>query len=591
MALNKVLEGILDDFKKEYILKEMELSKEFEYLVNYLIISKFHPDAFNDKGDLERVVVDKKSQFGIDAVAFIVNGNLVLSKDDISIYAKSKKLDVDIIFIQTKTEEKLDTGGLLKTIKATENFFKNFEAITEKNFNIKNAKEIFDELFKYNNYRYCTGKSPKCYIYYVTTSNEWDHELINNICSSSEKDINSTVTDIKEVEIKVLGKDYVIEAYNEVKNSISVQINLKNCITLEKIEGVKEAYIGYLTGSDYLKVICDNNYEIRRRIFYENVRDYQGLKNKVNQEIRETINDSSTRGQFVLLNNGVTIITKSVTSLGANTFELSDFQIVNGCQTSNEIYNCKEVAADIYVPVKIIYTTDTDIISNIVKATNRQSPVPEEAFITLNKYHKELQLLFNQYSKEMPLELFYERRSGEENDIREKYGDYQIVTLHGIVRAFESVYFQNPHIILKTNPANILKNKENSLFDSKHKGEIYYIASYLFAKFVYLQQQRFFSSYDYALRFYIIMVVRILMVKKIEVQKFDSREIDKENKKILEILKKDDNSYFIDAKNIVKKVLKRKEYSNKNREEVLRSLEFCQKIKEEAKREIETVKK
>ena len=459
MALNKVLEGILDDFKKEYILKEMELSKEFEYLVNYLIISKFHPDAFNDKGDLERVVVDKKSQFGIDAVAFIVNGNLVLSKDDISIYAKSKKLDVDIIFIQTKTEEKLDTGGLLKTIKATENFFKNFEAITEKNFNIKNAKEIFDELFKYNNYRYCTGKSPKCYIYYVTTSNEWDHELINNICSSSEKDINSTVTDIKEVEIKVLGKDYVIEAYNEVKNSISVQINLKNCITLEKIEGVKEAYIGYLTGSDYLKVICDNNYEIRRRIFYENVRDYQGLKNKVNQEIRETINNSSTRGQFVLLNNGVTIITKSVTSLGANTFELSDFQIVNGCQTSNEIYNCKEVAADIYVPVKIIYTTDTDIISNIVKATNRQSPVPEEAFITLNKYHKELQLLFNQYSKEMPLELFYERRSGEENDIREKYGDYQIVTLHGIVRAFESVYFQNPHIILKTNPANILKNK------------------------------------------------------------------------------------------------------------------------------------
>lgn len=130
-------------------------------------------------------------------------------------------------------------------------------------------------MFKYNNYRYCIGKSPKCYIYYVTTSNEWNHELINNICSSSEKDINSTVTDIKEVEIKVLGKDYVIEAYNEVKNSISVQINLKNYITLEKIEGVKEAYIGYLTGSDYLKVICDNNYEIRKRIFYENVRDYQ----------------------------------------------------------------------------------------------------------------------------------------------------------------------------------------------------------------------------------------------------------------------------------------------------------------------------
>ena len=93
MALSKILLGMLDDFKKDYLFEGMELSKEFEYLVNYLIISKFHPDAFNDKGDLDRVVVDKKSQFGLDAIAFIVNGNLVLGKDDIPIYAKSKKLD------------------------------------------------------------------------------------------------------------------------------------------------------------------------------------------------------------------------------------------------------------------------------------------------------------------------------------------------------------------------------------------------------------------------------------------------------------------------------------------------------------------
>lgn len=104
MALNKVLQGMLNDFKNGYIFEKLELSKEFEYFVNYLIISRFHPDAFNDSGDLDRVVVDEKSQFGLDAIAFIINGNLVLSKDDIPIYAKSKKLDVDILFIQTKTE-------------------------------------------------------------------------------------------------------------------------------------------------------------------------------------------------------------------------------------------------------------------------------------------------------------------------------------------------------------------------------------------------------------------------------------------------------------------------------------------------------
>lgn len=579
MALNKVLQGMLNDFKNGYIFEKLELSKEFEYFVNYLIISRFHPDAFNDSGDLDRVVVDEKSQFGLDAIAFIINGNLVLSKDDIPIYARSKKLDVDILFIQTKTEEKCDTGDLLKTIQATKNFFEDFNAITEKNSNIINAKEIYDELFDYDNFRYCTSQSPKCHIYYVTTANDWEKNIVDNICSSGEKDLSS-LSDIKNVDIQVLGKEYIIDAYNEIKNSISVQINLKNCITLDRIDGVKEAYIGYLTGDDYLKIICDSNGDIRRRIFYENVRDYQGIENNVNKEIRNTITTEKTRGQFILLNNGVTIITKSVTSLGANIYELSDFQIVNGCQTSNEIYNCREYASDIFVPVKIIYTTDTDIISSIVKATNRQSPVPEEAFVALNKYHKELQLLFSEYSKEMPLEMFYERRSGEADDIKEKKGQYQIVTLHGIIRAFESVYCQNPNMVYGTNPANILKSQSNRLFCKSHKQEIYYLASYLFVKFVSMQQEGIFSRHDYALRFYVIMVVRALMIGEMKVPDLSSNAMDKENKKMILLLKSDVDSYFINAKRIVEDILSEKEYSEKKRYDVLRSTEFCKKVKE-----------
>lgn len=588
MALNKILQGMLNDFKKDYLFDSLGLSKEFEYFVNYLIISKFHPDAFSDKGDLERVVVDDKSQFGLDAIAFIVNGNLVLSKDDISIYAKSKKLDVDILFIQTKTEERCESGDLLKTIQATKYFFENFDAITEKNSNILNAKEIYDELFKYENFRYCTSLSPKCHIYYVTAASEWDKALIGGICNSAEKDITSIVSDVKNVDIHVLGREYIIDAYSEIKNSISVQINLRNCITLDRIDGVKEAYIGYLTGIDYLKIICDSNGDIRRRIFYDNVRDYQGIENSVNKEIRNTITMEKTRKQFILLNNGVTIITKAVTPLGANVYELSDFQIVNGCQTSNEIFNCKEYASEILVPIKIIYTTDTDIISSIVKATNRQSPVPEEAFVALGKYHKELQLLFSEYSKEMPLEMFYERRSGEEDDIKERKGAYQIVTLHGIIRAFESVYCQNPNVVYGTNPANILKSKREHLFCKDHKPEIYYLASYLFVKFVSMQQEGVFSKHDYALRFYVIMITRALIIKTMRVPDLNSSAMDKENKIMIEILKADADSYFIDAKRIIEDVLSEKEYSDKKRYDVLRSADFCKRIKEKVEEVLET---
>ena len=585
MALNKILMGILNDFRKCYLCEDKDVSRDFESLINYLVVSKFHPEAFRDKGDLDRVVVDQKGQFGLDAIAIIVNGNLVLSKEDISIYVKSNRLDVDIIFIQTKASETCETGDLLKTIQATKNFLSNFHAITEKNDNICNAQEIYNHIIgEYDNYKYCTTQSPRCHVYYVTAANDWDKSLVGNICDSSQKEIISAVTEIKNVDTKVLGRDYIIEAYGEVKNRIAVKVNLKNCITLDKIDGVNEAYLGYLTGEDYLRIICDSNGDIRRHIFYENVRDYQGRENSVNKDIRSTITSETERGQFILLNNGVTIITKSVTSLGGNQYELSNFQIVNGCQTSYEIYNCKDAAVNIFVPVKIIYTTDNDIISRIVKATNRQSPVPEEAFICLNKYHQELQCLFCEYSKEMPLEMFYERRSGEEDDIKEKKGEYQVVTLHGIIRAVESVYLQNPYMVYGTNPANIYRKQKDKLFQKDQKLEIYYIASYLFVKLSSLHQNGKLSKKDYTLRFYIIMIVRMLILKTFDVPKFCSKSMEVENKKMLKKLNADVDKYFIEAKEIVRKVLGEIEVDKRKTYETLRSSEFCKKIKAEMKK-------
>lgn len=559
----------------------MESSKAYEYFANYLLVSKLHPDAFSDVGDLHRIVVDEKSQFGLDAIAFIVNGNLVVSKEDISCYAKSKKLDVQIIFIQTKTEEKCDTGDLLKTIQATKNFLSDFDAITEKNENILNAKEIYDALFEYDNYRYCSGKSPACYIYYVTAAKEWDETLVDSLCKDNEKDMLHNISDIKSFEIKVFGSQYMINAYNEIENNAEVQVYLKNCITLDKINGVQEVYIGYLAGEEYLKIITNKDGELRRRIFYENVRDYQGPENAVNAEIRNTIEDEKQRDKFVLLNNGVTIITKSVIPLGGNMFELRSFQVVNGCQTSNEIYNLREYAKDLLVPIKIIYATDLDLITSIVRATNRQSPVPEEAFVALDTYHKELQMMMDEYSKDMPLEIFYERRSGEEDTISNKHGKYQKVTLHGLIRAITSVYFQDAHVVYNNNPANILRNRKDKLFCKEHKQECYYIAAYLFVEFVYLQQKKVLSRKDYSFRFYIIMVVRSLVVKSINVPELSSREIEKQNAELIDCLRKDDvEKYYLTAKNIVCGVMDEylQENTDKNRSDALRSAEFCKSV-------------
>lgn len=61
MALGKVLEGILKDFSDDYNTNDLCLEKQYEYLVNYLLVTKYHPDAINDKSDLEGLVVDEKA--------------------------------------------------------------------------------------------------------------------------------------------------------------------------------------------------------------------------------------------------------------------------------------------------------------------------------------------------------------------------------------------------------------------------------------------------------------------------------------------------------------------------------------------------
>lgn len=581
MALNKILEGILENYIEDFSLGDLEKNKAFEYLVNYLIIRKYDTNGCIERHDLDFVVVDEKSQMGVDAIMFFVNGKLVVSKDDINLYAKSQKIDVEIVFIQSKTEERCEMGSLLKLTKAVKNFFINFKDVTEKNDNVLNAKEIYEELFKYKNSKYFINDSPKCIVYYATAASDENIKDITNHCVSEEKEMKELCTDIKKFNVKVLGRSFISNTYREINNRVSATIYFKNCLTLDTIEGVREAYIGYLSGKDFLNLITDQNGDLRKNIFYENVRDYQGIDNVVNSEIRDTINDWHWKEKFVLLNNGVTIITKQINMLGGNNYELLDYQIVNGCQTSNEIYNCKSNVDDLNIPIKIIYTSDSDIISKIVKATNRQSPVPDEAFVALEEFHKDLQQLFESLKNRMPLGLIYERRSGEGQG--NSHGDvskYQIFTLHGVIRSITAVYFRDAYVVYNNNPANILKTRKEKLFRNDHVIEAYYISVYLVAYFDKLSRQKKIEKLNTSFKYYYAMIVRMLMTQSIVLPVLSSNETKNETKKILNMLENDDiDGYYETANDIIKKLSNTSNYIHKT----VTSSEFNKLILEEVK--------
>jgi AIPR protein len=100
---------------------------------------------------------------------------------------------------------------------------------------------------------------------------------------------------------------------------------------------VSEAYIGFITLGDFLSIVSDDEGELLGSIFYENVRDWQEYTAPVNDEIRETVT-SDHKDRFVIMNNGITMIARTLRALRLDRFQIEDFQIVNGCQTTHVLF-------------------------------------------------------------------------------------------------------------------------------------------------------------------------------------------------------------------------------------------------------------
>ncbi len=292
-------------------------------------------------------------------------------------------------------------------------------------------------------------------------------------------------------------------------NTVSAEFNFKSKIELDEIQGISSAFIGYINGNELLKLIQDSQGDLRKWIFYDNVRDFQGPENPVNIEIDKTIKDANSRDKFLLFNNGITVVAKSIKSLGANNFTIKDYQIVNGCQTCNVIFNNEELAHFIRIPIKVIASSNDNIIYSIVKANNRQTPVSDEQFLTLETFHRRLQDLYSAYSKEMPIKLFYERRVGEaRND--ENLHDYNIVSLHNIIRCVTATIFRDAYIVYNNNPTNILRNRSEKLFQDDHILESYFVSNYILALISDLQTKEKIKLIPRC-KYYIAMVVFILL--------------------------------------------------------------------------------
>ena len=277
------------------------------------------------------------------------------------------------------------------------------------------------------------------------------------------------------------GED-LAKRYREAQNDIRKEISFQRHVALPKINGASAAYIGVVKCLDYVNLIKKENGQLNKGLFFENVRDFLGENNTVNEDIAGTIRSLDERDRFAILNNGVTIVAKKIVPSG-DFFQISQFQVVNGCQTSHVLFGNKDdLSDDMYLTVKLIETSDVDLSGKIISTTNSQSQVVKEAFATIKPYHRRLEDFYSAM-RNSDYRYYYERRPHQYDGQEIKQA--LIITAPALIKSFVSVVLEEPHKVHYYYGSLLQeynKDKFSELFSDEHYPGLYFSAHHLSTK-------------------------------------------------------------------------------------------------------------
>lgn len=491
--MDKIIQSYMNDFLKSHEIEEKKENKQFEMFASYCAVSQQYGEQFY----LNDIITGAGGDCGIDGIAIIANGTLINSKEEIDDLIEINKKISDLIFVftQAKTSASFSSSEIGTFGAGVVDFFSEAPRFPRNEF-IKDKYFISEYIFHKS---VCLKEKPKCYLYYMSTG-KW----VNDLNCVARKDM--IINDLKELNIFSniqfipVDADLLQKYYRNTIDVAETEISFKEKVLLPDIPKVKQSYLGYLDYEEYFKLIVGENGEIRKSVFYDNVRDYQG-ENDVNNEIAETIKNESEK--FVLLNNGVTIICKQLSNL-RDKFTLTDYQIVNGCQTSHVLYYNKPKAGTVMqIPVKIIETEDEETVNSIIKATNRQTEVTDEQLIALGEFHRKLEAFYNTYTGNQ--RLYYERRSKQYNSVAD-IEKVRIISISTQIKAAASMFFDKPHLASRYY-GRLLRSVEG-IFSKEHKLLPYYTCAYLLYRLEYLFRNKMLPAQYRKYRYHMLMLIK-----------------------------------------------------------------------------------
>jgi len=471
VAMNPIVKAQLEAFKNANSNETLDDSNFFEVmsifsLENGILGENINPFSAHLRG----------TEFGVDGIAISIQGVLCTDIDEAAeVLSHGRNHNAEFHFFQSKTSDSLNYGDVSKFLDGVYDFFTDLKLLSGPQ--IQGLVEVKDHI-----YLKATKTSPCLRCYYCTTGTGQVAEPIQQLIDMNKKRFNE-LNIFDDVHIECVGAKVLQNGYRSATNSSSGTLNFPKAVTMPSHEKVDEAYIGFVPAQEILNIALgepdqDGFRHVNRSLFYDNVRDFHP-ESEINKYIISEI-EKGDAASFVFKNNGITIVSKTIIRKG-DTFSLEDFQIVNGCQTTNILAHVRDHIEGITVPLRLVGCSDSEFVSGVIVGTNRQNEVREDQFWALTPFMKDLEEYCAAQGGDT--RLFIERRDNQYRDVSVERT--RIMRPSDLMKVAAAMFFYQPHRAARDH-RGIRKEFSSRIFLEDHNAELYHVAAFALYKFDYL---------------------------------------------------------------------------------------------------------
>lgn len=560
IKMDRIIKSYLENFSKSFSLnKKMDDATKFEHFVNYTVIEPKSNTPIN----LEGLNIGVNGTIGIDGFAIILNNELISTEDELEDFISSnKKIYGEIVFIQSKTSTSFDSKDVSNFGLSVNDFISEDPKYAWSDF----AKEKISLFNKLVSHISDFEENPTCNMYYVTLGIDGNDQ---NVYAKKDE----VVSQIKEqnlfsnVNFTLIDNLSLQEKYKQIGKKLEKTFSFQQTVMLPVIKGVEQSYVGILNAKSLINLMTDDNHNFIPTVFYDNVRDFQGEQNPVNSEIQKTL-ESDYKDSFAVLNNGITIVAEELHTVRDN-FTITNYQIINGCQTANVLFhNQQQIDDSVQVVLKLIISKESDVVSRIIQSTNSQTAIKPQDILAYSSFQKRLEDFYNIFSGTE--RLYYERRSKQYNSLQIEKNRIIDKTLQ--IKVIGSFYFDKPNLATRYFGSLFNEFKE-MIFNDSDNLLIYYTAAYVYYKIdIMLKSDSAYSKYR-KIKFLILTMFKY-EIGKSKYPYFNSKDTETYCNDILTIVK-DDNKFSNYFNSIISKIDKLK--PDLTSTEISKSLDFVNK--------------